>query len=274
MPYKDPQKRLENLRKWKLKNAEKVKAYYEKAKIKKRKYLGKAVKTSCATCNKEFIKEKHNNKYCSLECKPKRQWEKIPIHLQKKKGQPKKYHSEEEKRLAQKLAHKKYRQTDKYKETYRKYLENEEAQLKRKKYRSSSEFKKMMAKKESEFRKTEKGKEIKRRYERKRWKSDPLVRMKHSVRSRLLIFLKNKGYKKPDKINNLLGCSWITLKKHLESQFKKGMSWDNHDIDGWHIDHIVPLSKAKNADDIYKLMNYKNLQPLWAAENIKKSNKI
>ena len=52
------------------------------------------------------------------------------------------------------------------------------------------------------------------------------------------------------------------------------MTWKNHTIDGWHIDHIIPLSSAKTSKDVEKLMHYTNLQPMWAIENIKKSDKI
>ena len=50
------------------------------------------------------------------------------------------------------------------------------------------------------------------------------------------------------------------------------MSWENHGK--WHIDHIIPLSTANTEEDILNLCHYTNLQPLWAEDNIKKSNKI
>jgi hypothetical protein len=52
------------------------------------------------------------------------------------------------------------------------------------------------------------------------------------------------------------------------------MTWNNYSHDGWHIDHIVPLSSAKTEEDVIKLCHYSNLQPLWSIDNYKKGNKI
>ena len=41
-----------------------------------------------------------------------------------------------------------------------------------------------------------------------------------------------------------------------------------------HIDHIIPLSSAKNENELYELCRYTNLQPLWAFDNLSKGNKI
>ena len=70
----------------------------------------------------------------------------------------------------------------------------------------------------------------------------------------------------------LLGCSAAELKQHIESQFKTGMSWDNWSQDGWHIDHITPISFFDLSKSIQqrKCFNYTNLQPLWAKENLSK----
>lgn len=40
------------------------------------------------------------------------------------------------------------------------------------------------------------------------------------------------------------------------------------------IDHIIPLSIAKNEEEVIKLCHYTNLQLLRAEDNIKKGNKI
>jgi hypothetical protein len=69
-----------------------------------------------------------------------------------------------------------------------------------------------------------------------------------------------------------LKCGLDHLKARFEGQFEIGMSWSN--IGTWHIDHIIPLSSAKTEDEVYILCHHTNLQPLWAEDNLKKSNKI
>jgi hypothetical protein len=71
-----------------------------------------------------------------------------------------------------------------------------------------------------------------------------------------------------------VGCTPQELKEHLEKQFKEGMTWDNHGMYGWHIDHIIPLSSATTEEELYKLCHFTNLQPLWAEENLSKGNRI
>jgi hypothetical protein len=73
-----------------------------------------------------------------------------------------------------------------------------------------------------------------------------------------------------------LGCSFEKLKRHLESQFQPGMTWKNYGLHGWHIDHIKPLVlfDLTNRKQFLEACNYKNLQPLWAKENLSKKGKI
>jgi hypothetical protein len=75
-----------------------------------------------------------------------------------------------------------------------------------------------------------------------------------------------------------LGCSIEELKRHLEYQWQVGMSWDNWGKGDkcWNIDHILPLDNfnLSNKDEFFIACNYKNLQPLWESDNLKKSNKI
>lgn len=76
----------------------------------------------------------------------------------------------------------------------------------------------------------------------------------------------------------IVGYTIDQLKKHLEKQFKNGMTWENYGRYGWHIDHIIPVSahnfQTPEDIDFKKCWSLKNLQPMWAKENIKKSNKL
>jgi hypothetical protein len=67
-----------------------------------------------------------------------------------------------------------------------------------------------------------------------------------------------------------LGCSSAFLRQHLEAQFLPGMSWANRSA--WHIDHIRPLSSfdLSDPDQFRAASHYTNLQPLWAADNLRK----
>jgi len=49
------------------------------------------------------------------------------------------------------------------------------------------------------------------------------------------------------------------------------MNWDNQGK--WHLDHIIPISWAKDIDDILKLNHYTNFKPMWGIENIRKGNR-
>lgn len=103
-------------------------------------------------------------------------------------------------------------------------------------------------------------------------KTDSLYRLTGNMRSRINLFIKTKKINKSNKTFDLIGLEPIELKNYLGKLFTEGMTWKNYG--DWHIDHIIPLSSATNEDEIYKLCHYTNLQPLWAEDNLKKSNKI
>lgn len=111
-----------------------------------------------------------------------------------------------------------------------------------------------------------------REYEKNKYHTDHKYRAIKNIRSRTNSAFKAKGIKKNNKTISMLGCSKDFLVDYIESKFKEGMSWENKSE--WHIDHIIPLSSAKNEEELIELSNYKNLQPLWEIENKVKSNKI
>ena len=106
-----------------------------------------------------------------------------------------------------------------------------------------------------------------------RRENEPIFKIKSLIRSRVWNFLNYSNITKKNKTFEIIGCSPEFLKEYLEKQFVEGMSWDlmgKH----IHIDHIIPLSSAKTEEEVYRLFHYTNLQPLWAKDNIIKSNKI
>jgi hypothetical protein len=71
----------------------------------------------------------------------------------------------------------------------------------------------------------------------------------------------------------LLGCDPATFAKHLKSKFKDGMDEINYGVEGWHIDHIFPLARAKS-DNLNFWLHYLNTQPLWKKDNLDKCDFI
>lgn len=106
-----------------------------------------------------------------------------------------------------------------------------------------------------------------------RREEDPIFKLALNLRGRLNKAVR-KGFKKGSAVSDL-GCSIEEFKKYLESKFKPGMTWDNYGRKGWHIDHIIPLTKVDltNLEEFKMVVHYTNLQPLWWDENLSKGNR-
>jgi hypothetical protein len=107
--------------------------------------------------------------------------------------------------------------------------------------------------------------------EKERLINDLNFKLRKYLRTRIYVAIKRNL--KSKHTSELLGCSVDDLKKHLESQFKEGMSWDNYCFRGWHIDHIKPCASfdLSKPEEQAKCFHYSNLQPLWWYENLSKS---
>jgi hypothetical protein len=116
-------------------------------------------------------------------------------------------------------------------------------------------------------------KRINRRASYERRKKDPAYKIERNCRSRISKAI-NRG-DKAAKTKELLGCSIEELKDYLEDLFVEGMTWQNYGLD-WHIDHILPCCSFDLLQPEQQLIcfNYKNLQPLWAKDNLKKGGKF
>lgn len=100
-----------------------------------------------------------------------------------------------------------------------------------------------------------------------RYKTDINFKLRVALRSRLWHALK-KSTKIGSAIDEL-GCSIDQLKVYIESQFQPGMSWNNHALEGWHIDHIKPLYTFDLSDPVQfkEACHHTNLRPLWKDDN-------
>ena len=74
----------------------------------------------------------------------------------------------------------------------------------------------------------------------------------------------------------LLGCTMAEFVAYIESLWSDGMTWENWARDGWHIDHIMPLSAfdLSDEDQVKVACHYTNLRPLWAKDNLRKGAKL
>lgn len=108
---------------------------------------------------------------------------------------------------------------------------------------------------------------------RQRYTSNELYGIKQKLRLCVTGTFRRIKQNKPTNTLSLLGCTWEEAKKHIESKFVEGMTWYNHGMFGWHIDHIIPIASATTIEDICKLNHISNLQPLWAKDNLTKGKK-
>lgn len=192
----------------------------------------------------EFHKEKKGRFGVKSVCKQ--------CHLEKKRNNPK--------------------EREYCKKNYRKYREKKKAKSRR--------YKKENSESVAEYnRQYNRRPEVKkrrriynRRYENRRIFSDPVYRERRFLWANICRAIMVQGYSKNTAVYRALGAERDFVRKHLQDQFKDGMSWENYGE--WQIDHIIPLSSADTVERVVELNHYTNLQPLWAEENIKKSNKI
>ena len=106
--------------------------------------------------------------------------------------------------------------------------------------------------------------------------SSPFKRLNNTFAYMIRLSLRHKN--KRYEWETILGYTSIQLKIHLEKKFTKGMTWQKFHKGEIHLDHLLPISKfnfEKVEDiDFHRCWALKNLQPLWAKDNRKKSAKI
>ena len=111
-------------------------------------------------------------------------------------------------------------------------------------------------------------------YQKKKMIDDSIYRLKRSLQ-----YMSYKSLKidaNDEQLEKLLGCSLQFFREHIEKQFLNWMNWDNkgncetNEYNcSWHLDHIIPISKARNEEEVYLLSHWSNFQPLCSKVNIK-----
>jgi len=76
-------------------------------------------------------------------------------------------------------------------------------------------------------------------------------------------------------LEQYVGCNLNDLRKHIESQFQEGMTWNNHgrSYGQWQIDHIIGCNNfdLSNEAERKQCFYYVNLRPMWKEDHVKKS---
>ena len=106
--------------------------------------------------------------------------------------------------------------------------------------------------------------------DRTRYRSDSNFKLACALRSRIRLSLTRKNVTKDEATMELIGCSIEQARAHIESLWQEGMTWSNHTLEGWHIDHIKPINTfdLSDAEQQKICFHYTNLRPLWARDNL------
>jgi len=149
----------------------------------------------------------------------------------------------------------------------RKKLENEKSRIRMRKYKQENPD---TVKKQQREYYAKKDKKERNSKQREYFERNPEAKIRHNLRCRI-----NKAVtKKSNNTMGLVGCDSDQLMRHIESMFDEHMSWENYG--DWHVDHILPCAHFDLTDPEQqaKCFHYTNLQPLWASDNLSKSNKL
>jgi hypothetical protein len=170
------------------------------------------------------------------------------------------------------LTHKQKLNKNEYNKKWRKNNKEKTNEINRKSSKKHKKNKKLYNKKYYISNK-EKRKKSRNLYIKKLKLNNSLYRLTVNIRSMVCNTIRRNGYKKTTKTYDIIGCSFIEFKQHIESKFESWMNWGNYgkyngELNyGWDIDHIIPLSSAKTEEELLKLFNYTNQQPLCSKIN-------
>lgn len=170
-----------------------------------------------------------------------------------------------------------YAQTEKSKEYRRQYYREhvQEYKDRKKQWRSDHPEREAATRREYIQQNRDAVNEYHRNWKAARSKTDPQYKLKLNISRRIRYELHtlNKG-RKISRTVEYIGCSIEDLKTHIEEQFAPQMTWENYGS-VWHIDHRIPCAAwdLTNETESRYCWNYRNLQPMFAIENMQKKDR-
>ena len=113
------------------------------------------------------------------------------------------------------------------------------------------------------------------RNSRRRSRQNPKLRSRYNLRQRFKCLMRTVKRGGATSFSKTIGCTTKDLAIHLESKFKRGMTWSNYGKH-WHVDHIIPCAVFNHSDpkQVKQCWHWTNLQPLEADKNMAKSDTI
>lgn len=132
------------------------------------------------------------------------------------------------------------------------------------------------------WQKTEKAKQAlhpRRREYVKRIRATPEGKLHHNYSGRISKVFRNlnKNVQRGRTVA-MLGCDFAFFRGWIEAKFQHGMTWDNYggNPGQWQVDHQAPLRSFDITDPAQaaKAFHYTNCAPMWAHENMAKSDFI
>jgi len=224
----------------------------------------------CLYCNTPFLPKRESMKFCKLNCvklynsTPEERYIYQKQYTEKNRDKIKKYRKEHYIKNKHFILNKANKYRKKHRQYINKWAEN---------YRKNNLD--LLRKRDKDYRKRNYVIYVKRRRSNFNRYMRENINFRNAIklRNRLRQLLKSKNPRKNNPFYEILGCHINEFKEYISKKFKKGMTWGNYGK--WSIDHIKPCCNfnLKYLSEQKKCFNYKNCQPLWLEENIRKGRK-
>jgi hypothetical protein len=114
-----------------------------------------------------------------------------------------------------------------------------------------------------------------RRWQNKKLREDKVFKLERYTRNRIhkwIFTFSSRRIRAKSRIAPIVGAEKSVVRGYIESQFKDGMTWQNHGQRGWQLDHVKPCREfdLSDPDQFAQCFHYTNLQPIWRAAHLEK----